>query len=347
MIAVASDKFKGTLTALEACQAIADGLRRAGISEEIRLWPMADGGEGTAEILRATATDDADFRVMAASESVGMGCFDLETKRLIDRSSYAFGEAIVRELNELDDRGTLLIGIGGTAVSDGGAGLLQALGYRFYGADRRLISEPITPRLLKDVRRINPPKDNYLIQRLKERGLLLCDVRASLLPESRTPLSALDFARQKGGDAHQIGIITEALNRLRSIFDVRPTLVDGAGGGIGYALGAVIGCRAMPGGDIILERYLKINPSPRLIVTGEGQVDSQSYGGKVVDAVNRYGRFNSVEVVTVGGRVVGRPPYPKVVAASKEDEPLPTTKEEARHRIVEAVATYFSDRASE
>ena len=323
MIVIACDKFKGTLTALEACEAIRSGLVAAGVTEEIQLWPMADGGEGTAEILGSE-------RTIESSKIVGFSNFSAATL-LIDRSSFALGRALIEQTAQLADGQPLYLGIGGTAIADGGSGLLQALGYRFYDSNGELIAEPMTPRLLSSVSRIELPDSREVTDRIRSRVRLLVDVEASLLPSPESPLSTMDFTRQKGADGAQDAIILTGLQRLKSLFpaDCRSQF-DGAGGALGFALASVIGCPAEFGAKTLFDRYLAAAVQfPRIVITGEGQLDAQTRGGKVVDYINRWGAARSIPVVTLAGRLSGPAPYPHAFSAVTNSSCCPSPAEAA------------------
>lgn len=304
MILIAVDKFKGSLTADEAAAAIADGLFAAGIREEVTICPMADGGEGTPDTVFG-------YPVIRSCDHIGWDNAGLVRKSILDRSSYALGEYLMHEYGpERQTGGTAApainesspgwIAIGGTITSDGGAGMLQALGMRFYDAEGREIATHITPRKLADVSKVEMSEEEreYWLKRLRA----LSDVEASLTGPG---LCALDFAAQKGATPEDIETIRRGLKWFASLAaSGKSSPIDGAGGGIGFAIASVLGCPYSNGAETILESKNIEWREFSLVITGEGRIDRQTGGGKVVDAVRRAAESHGVRCVAVGGYVI-------------------------------------------
>lgn len=328
MIVIASDKFKGTLTAEEACRAIADGLALAGVArEELRLMPMADGGDGTAAILGSLTGNSVS--VIESHQIIGPQCFG--SMPAMERSSYPLGEAVGR----CGDKDRVIMAVGGTATCDGGAGMLQALGMRAYGADGQLIERPLTPRLLAEVVEVD------FSQMMLTDGLLaLSDVKASLVPDGQEELSALDFARQKGFGEEDIQELERNLMHWRQVVETagfgRTSIIDGAGGGIGYALGAVLGARIEPGAKFVADAYGRnYLDGARLVISGEGCIDAQTGAGKVVAEMACRARERDIAFIAIGGRVKGAHPFP-TLAVDGPDTLCPLTTHEAYERLKSA-----------
>ncbi len=281
MILIAPDKFKGSLTAPQAAELIADALRLCGF-EDLMLVPMADGGEGTPRSLGGRS-------VILSSDFAGFGSTSLAGKSLMGRSSFPLGREILRHGSE-----PIYIAIGGTATSDGGAGLLQALGARFFGPQGEIL-RPITPADLPSLVRI----DTSGLAHPELTGL--SDVRAALLPPG---LSALDFARQKGASDADMKMLEAGLRRLAELLpDSPPGPHAGAGGGIGYALESVLKAPVADGAVAVLEAQHIPWQRVSLIITGEGRIDAQTAGGKVVKALTDKARQLAVPVIAIGGYV--------------------------------------------
>ncbi|MBD5276311.1 MAG: glycerate kinase [Bacteroides sp.] len=327
MIIIAPDKFKGTLSASEAARAIAQGLADAGADSTIKICPMADGGEGTAEILGPLLDDGED--IVESHAHTGPQCYGRTPA--MQRSSYALGNAIKRGSDTF-------VAIGGTACCDGGAGMLQALGMKAFDATGALIEKPLTPELLHTVRRV----DLSGLQRYAGRLVGLADVGASLLP-SLGRMSALDFAAQKGFKPSQMPRLRQALEHWARVTGGNPAApFTGAGGGIGYGLSLVPGTQLVPGSELVLSKLAMPLDRARLVITGEGCVDSQTSMGKVVATVARHAYKAGVPVLAVGGRVEGWHPY-ATLAVSGADEPVPAAGEEAFDKLRQAVALYFKN----
>ncbi len=327
MIIVAPDKFKGTLTAWEAARAIAMGLADAGADGHIEMCPMADGGEGTAEIL-APLIDDGE-NVVESWAFTGPQCYGRTPA--MQRSSYALGAAIKRGTDTY-------VAIGGTACCDGGAGMLQALGMRAYDAAGQLIERPLTPELLHAVRRV----DLSGLERHSGHLMGLADVGASLLP-SHGRLSALDFAAQKGFKPSQMPRLRQALEHWARLTGGNAAAAfTGAGGGIGYALSLIPDTRIVMGSELIFSKLAPPLGRARLVVTGEGCVDRQTAMGKVVATVARHASEAGVPVLAVGGRVEGWHPF-TTLAVCGPDDPVPDSSERAFDDLRHAVADFFKN----
>ncbi|MDE6160760.1 MAG: glycerate kinase, partial [Muribaculaceae bacterium] len=243
MIVIAPDKFKGTLSAAQAADAIAGGLRDAGIADTLRLYPMADGGDGTAAVLAGLLPGGT--CMVETHQHIGPACFRCEPAA---RSSFALGVEIGRALER---GGRVLVGIGGTACCDGGAGMLQALGLRAFRADGSEITEPLSPATLMQVASV----DASALPR-GARIIALSDVRASLAPSPDSALSALDFAHQKGFAETYMPQLAGALRHWHDIAAPgRSSPVDGAGGGVGFALVSVLGAEARSGARFVADAY--------------------------------------------------------------------------------------------
>ncbi|MDE5643682.1 MAG: glycerate kinase [Muribaculaceae bacterium] len=274
------DKFRGTLTAAQAAQAISEGL-----GGDCLCCPMADGGEGSAEAL-------PDLCVIESAKLIGHKS-PLCGQSILQRSSYTLGLEIAEALSRHD--GTVYIAVGGTVTADCGAGMLQALGAIFYDSCGRQISRQLCPDIIPEIHSMDISPLHGIAPRLH----LLSDVKATLTGPG---LSALDFLSQKGASDKEKSIISKALSHMKSIAGGKSEY-DGAGGGIGYALAGILGCPSSLGADFILD-HMNIDWSEvDLVATGEGCIDSQSLGGKTVGCILRKCKKMQKEAVAFGGRV--------------------------------------------
>jgi len=317
-ILIAPDKFKGTLSAPEAADIISHGL--ASLKARIVTIPMADGGEGTSETLsrllgmtprriaaRNSIMEPIDggagyyfnpsTRTAAIDSSavLGLGLLRENAPSPMTRSSYPLGEAMLSIIRN-DNPSLLYIGVGGTSTVDGGAGFLQALGYKFFNGDSEL-SHPLTADMLASITRISPPSAILL-----PRIIALSDVNAPLVAPEGYP-SSLTFAPQKGATKAEISSLSESLTRMSSLLPSTASSCDGAGGGIGYAL-ALIGAESTSGASFLIDLADIPSLRPDIIITGEGSLDSQTSMGKAVSAFADYGIRNHTPVLAVGGRVL-------------------------------------------
>lgn len=291
-ILIAVDKFKGTMTAGEAAAVIADCLRQYLPDVELTIRPIADGGEGTAVFVTDAASrerrtlDVYDFAgravqaeyyvdrgvaVMDSSAVVGSGMWRGREPNPMIASSFALGHAVRRLVGRYD---SVIVGLGGTATVDGGAGLLQALGAVFYDEDGNVIDEPMTAESLGRVGQISLAE----LMELRGRLRVVSDVSGSLVPENGGCLSSLDFARQKGVDAGRLPELEVALRHYQSLLPVScRSEYDAAAGGLGFALCGVCGV-GVQDTDMFFEKLF--DRQYDLVITGEGCFDRQSLSGK-------------------------------------------------------------------
>ena len=322
VILVAPDKFKGTLTAPRAAEAIAVGLRRAHPDARIELQPLADGGEGTVDALRsglggdlvpAVITGPLGAPVEAVFGRLDDGRVAIEVASVtglarLARYEYAPLEATSRGVGELvatvmDDYpgAPILIGIGGTASTDGGTGAATALGYRFLGARGQEL--PPGGGALVRLARI----DNGTARRAA--GVTgICDVANPLLGNRGC---ARVYGPQKGATPGEVELLEEAMGVLadRISADLGLDIADvpgaGAGGGLGAGLVAFMGAKLLPGAAVVTaavglpERIGRAD----LVVTGEGSIDRQSLEGKVPATVARMATEARVPCIAVAGRI--------------------------------------------
>jgi glycerate 2-kinase len=257
--------LKGVLSARQAAAALAEGLRRGGA--DVAEVPVADGGEGTLEVLHAALGGDRrdgwlelrhEVAAVESAEVIGLG---LMTEDVMRASSRPLGELI----NEVLGAGPseLLIFLGGTATVDGGAGLLEVLS-----------DLPVPTKVA-------------------------CDVRAPLLD------AVWVFAEQKGATAEQLSVLERRLLQNSALRAYRDTPGAGAAGGLGAAL-ASLGAELVEGAPLVLEllglRAQLIGVD--LVVTGEGAVDRSTWMGKAPDAVLSLCAERGVRCALFGGRVL-------------------------------------------
>jgi glycerate kinase len=333
MILLAPDKFKGTLTAAQVASTITEALRSRGVTDDIVTLPMADGGEGTAEALAAMPIADRrgcyildkHSRLIVSAEIVGRDNFDMLKQSVIDRSSFDLGKAVkLMTQDEAVER--VYIAVGGTATSDGGAGMLQALGAIFRDSNGEIITAPITPALLCSVTEIELPDYRFV-----NKIIGLIDVKAGLYDGA---ISALTFAPQKGATIEDMAIIERSLRKLSELTSHgRSSEYDGAGGGIGYALATALGAECQPGADFILQ-HASINwQDVSMVITGEGSIDRQTAAGKVVNAVCTAAQAHGVPFIAIGGRVADGINNPSYISTMLPGEGAPQSATEAAARL--------------
>jgi glycerate kinase len=320
-VVVASDKFKGSLTAGQVAAAITAGLVDGVPDVEVRTVVVADGGDGTLEAVEAAgfapvpvACSGPTGEPVASSYAVrdgvavvemadACGLIRLPGGRLdpMTASSRGLGEVIAVALDAGLRR--VVIGIGGSASTDGGAGMVQALGARLLdsgGGELAPGGGALRDLATIDLSGLHPALAASQIT-------VACDVDNPLTG----PMGAAAvFAPQKGASPAQVAELDAGLGRLAAVVaaqtgrDETATPGAGAAGGVGWAALAVLGARMRPGIALVLELagFDALLDGARLVVTGEGSLDRQTLLGKAPAGVARAARAAGVPVVAVCGR---------------------------------------------
>ena len=322
-IVIAPDSYKESLSALDVATAIEAGFQEIYPDAEYVKLPVADGGEGTVEAMVAatqgrlvpvtvtgplnkpvhafyglSGDERCAFIEMAAAsglESVPPTC-----RNPLVTTTWGTGELIRHAL----DAGVqqIIIGIGGSATNDGGAGMVQALGGKLLKADNQQIA--VGGGALEQLARIDLSE---LDSRLADCRIdVACDVTNPLTgPEGATAV----FGPQKGATAEMIVRLDRALAHYARIIQ-RDLAVDvlhleggGAAGGMGAALYAFCGARLRPGIEIVTDalRLAELVADADLVITGEGRIDSQTIHGKVPVGVAKVAQRYNVPVIAIAG----------------------------------------------
>ncbi|WP_367873635.1 glycerate kinase [Luteolibacter sp. Populi] len=316
---LACDKFKGSLSAVEACEAI-----RAGLPPEwtVDICPIADGGEGFIETMLAgtggelvsAAASDALGRPVVASYGIyrspegpvailemsaasGLWRIAPEDRNPCASSTLGTGQ-LIRHAIEVSQAVRLLIGIGGSATNDGGAGIAAALGVRFL--DEKGWEMPPVPEnlsflhYLDESRRIDLPEI-----------IVACDVDNPLTgPRGASAV----FGPQKGASPEEVAFLDATLTRLVAISGAQleaDTPGAGAAGGLGFGLMRFAGAKLVSGFDLVAEALglAERIAAADLVITGEGSLDFQTLGGKGPAGVAAMAKAAGVPVLAVAGRV--------------------------------------------
>ena len=324
-VVVAIDSLKGSLSSLEAGDAIRNGIRKAIPDTEVHVRPLADGGEGTVEALTlgmggklvtvsvtgplgepvdcvyGILSDDKTAIIEMAS-AAGITLVPNEKRNPLHTTTYGVGEIIKDAISKGCRH--FIIGIGGSATNDGGIGMLQALGYEMLDKDKRQI--PLGAKGLKDLEIIT---DDFVIPELKECTFrIACDVTNPLCGEFGC--SAI-FAPQKGADASMIPQMDQWLSHYAKLTAEKRTTADanypgtGAAGGMGFAFLAYTNAILESGVKIILEEtqlenYIK---DADIVVTGEGRLDCQTVYGKAPIGVAKLAKKYSKPVIAFAGSI--------------------------------------------
>ena len=321
-VVIAPQSFKGSADAVAVAGAIARGVRRVWPDAETIELPLADGGEGTVralvratggELRRARVHDpllreiDAEWGALgdhktAVVEMAAANGLPLLTESERDprvTSTRGTGELILAAAASGAHR--IVIGIGGSATNDGGAGMARAFGYRFF--DREGSELPEGGAALARLWRIDGQTDPRLVRPSIDAA---CDVTNPLLgPEGASAV----FGPQKGATPEIVRELDAALARYADVVErfvgrsIRDVPGAGAAGGLGAGLLAFLDARLVSGAQLVLsavafERKLD---GAALVITGEGRIDRQSTYGKLTQAVTLAARAHGVAVVAVAG----------------------------------------------
>jgi len=374
-ILVAPDKFKGVLTAREAAENIAQGLRDALPDAKIEMVPMADGGEGTAEVicnahgaswLQCKAHDplgreidarygwisDNKLAVMEMSEAAGMRRLSESERDPGRANTFGVGEMIL----DASDRGAkkLIIGLGGSATNDGGFGMARALGFRFLAGTKEL-TETVS-ELVKLTEILLPKRSvGALVPSAQSRNRRL--TQPPLQPEVPKITAAVDvrnplfgkngatriFGPQKGATEDELDILERALTRLAEViaeefgFDYRDQPGAGAAGGLGFGLMSFCSAKIRSGFDVVAEAVgLESKMKDAdLVITGEGSLDRQTLEGKTPAGVARLARRLGKPVFAIVGRAINDREVREVFDAVYENTRPGMSQEENMKRAAE------------
>ncbi len=316
-VLIAPDSFKSTLGAAQAAAALAAGWREVRPADELRMLPLADGGEGTVDALAAATPDSVRHEATVGGPAgppitvpwlelpdgtavvelaTCCGLPLLPTPDPLRASTRALGELISHVLGFGVPR--LLVGLGGSASTDGGVGALQALGARFTAVDGRELEAG--GAALRDLAAVDA---SGLPARPPGGVELLTDVTNPLTGPSG---AAAVFGPQKGATPADVAVLAAGLDRLRAVVGTPDGPGCGAAGGTSYGLAAVWGARIVPGAEHLLAAtgFAPALADRDLLITGEGSFDAQSLGGKLVGTALADAARSGVPAVVIAGRVV-------------------------------------------
>jgi glycerate 2-kinase len=323
-VVVAPDSFGGTLSAREAAEAIALGWRSVRRGDDIASLPLADGGEGTLDVV----AEDGDERcfeevadplgrprkalwlrredgsaVVETAEACGLRLLGRDERNPLRTTTYGVGQLL--DAARRSGARRIVVGLGGSATVDGGAGALLALGHRLTRGDGRGVK--VGARELVELARIEP---RWVVPEWSDVDVTVwCDVRTRLDEAARI------FGPQKGASPEAVGTLARGLEVWAGAVERdlggrwRQLEGSGAAGGLGFGLAAGVGAELVPGAAAIADEVgLRAAVADAdLVITGEGTLDATSLEGKVVGEVVEAAGAVGVPVVAVVGqaRVTG------------------------------------------
>ena len=322
-IAVVMDSFKGSMTSLEAGEAVKNGIKRAAPDAEVVVKPIADGGEGTVDALvcgmngsyrqlRVTGPlgekvdctygilPDEQTAVMEMSAAAGLPLIPPSSRNPLYTTTRGVGEMILDAIEQGCRR--FIIGIGGSATNDGGVGMLQALGFDFLDRDGNAIRSGAQG--LQELVRID---NAHVLPQLKECSFrIACDVSNPLCGENGC--SAV-YGPQKGATSESIERMDRWLNHYAQLAKQLYPQADaekpgtGAAGGMGFAFLTFLNAQLIPGIQLVMEEMgaEQLFQQSDLVITGEGRLDGQTMMGKVPVGVAALAKKHHKPVVALAG----------------------------------------------
>lgn len=337
-ILIAPDKFKGSLSAQQVAENIALGIRDVIPDAQIEIAPVADGGEGTAEVIckargggwvtchahgplgnpieaRYVWLSENASAVIEMSEAAGLRALKDGVRDVLRANTFGVGEMLLDGAK----RGAreIIVGVGGSVTNDGGFGMARALGFRFFTGEpeRELDVGPVD---LVELARIEPPVaagvSTAKFSQMQPARLPLqlkiiaaCDVKNPLLGENGATRT---FGPQKGATPDELEILERALTRLADTVtrelgcDFRNNPGAGAAGGLGFGLMSFCRGELRPGFDVVadaVELEEKIRRAD-VVITGEGKLDRQTLEGKAPAGVALLAHKYGKRVFAVVGR---------------------------------------------
>lgn len=324
-VIVAPDSYKGSISAKDICMAAEKGIKNVIPDAEVLSLPLADGGEGTMENLVFASGGarrsvyvtgpmgekiEAAYGVMGDKETViiemaqasGLPLVREGRKNPMKTTSYGTGELIAHALNAGYRK--FIVGLGGSATNDGGLGMLQALGMKFYGKDNDEVTNDGT-----GLTRLAAYDETGLDSRIKDSTFIIAsDVTNKLCgPEG----AAAIFGPQKGATPDMVKKLDHGLSRFSDIVEQKTNINmkkltgGGAAGGMGASMIVFLNAEVRPGISIMMDEtnFEEKMKTADLVITGEGKLDGQTLSGKVIKGVCSAAAKHNVPIIALCGMV--------------------------------------------
>ena len=322
---IAPDKYKGSLTAFEFCNAVEEGLNMALEKAEIKKMPLADGGDGTIDVVKhylkgdivKVKVNDPMFRTIEAqylfsketkisyiemAEASGLKLLKEGEKNCMLTTTLGTGELIADALQK--GAKEIILGIGGSATNDAGIGMASALGFRFLDANNAVL-EPKGENLIHiktiDSSGVNPLLKNLVVK-------VACDVTNPLFGKNG---AAYIYASQKGASNEDIEALDNGLRNYSKIvqrqFGIDTQQIEGAGAAGGMGAGSMVFLNAqLTSGIDLIKELADFDTNIKgadWVITGEGKLDDQTLSGKTISGVIKSAKNQNVSVAALCGSV--------------------------------------------
>ncbi|EQK41306.1 glycerate kinase family protein [[Clostridium] bifermentans ATCC 638] len=322
-IVISIDSLKGSLTSIEAANAIKKGILSVDNKSDVVIMPLADGGEGTVEALvqgmngeekvitvtgpineKVNATygilKETNTAIIEMAQASGLPLVPAELRNPLNTTTYGVGE-IIKEAIEKGCR-NFIVGIGGSATNDCGVGMLQALGFEFYDENDNLVG--LGGKVLNQIKRINT--ENKLKELDECNFKIACDVNNPLYGENG---AAYIYGPQKGATKEIVKELDKGLKNFAEVVkkdlgkDIAHIEGAGAAGGLGFGFLGFLNSKLESGIKIILDeiKLEEVVKDADLVITGEGRLDNQTAMGKAPIGVAKLAKKHGAKVIAIAG----------------------------------------------
>lgn len=322
-IVISIDSLKGSLSSIEAANAIKTGILNVYNRADIKIMPLADGGEGTVEALvegmngqeqvisvtgpineKVNATygilKETNTAIIEMAQASGLPLVPTELRNPLNTTTYGVGE-IIKEAIEKGCR-NFIVGIGGSATNDGGVGMLQALGFEFFDENNNLVG--LGGKVLNQIKSIKI--DNRLKELDECNFKIACDVNNPLFGLNG---AAHIYGPQKGATKEIVEQLDKGLINFSEVVkkdlgkDIDQVPGVGAAGGLGFAFLGFLNSKLESGIKIILDE-IKLEDEIKdadIVITGEGRLDNQTAMGKAPIGVAKLAKKHGAKVIAIAG----------------------------------------------
>ena len=322
-IVISIDSLKGSLTSIEAANAIKKGILSVDNKSDVVIMPLADGGEGTVEALvqgmngeekvisvtgpineKVNATygilKETNTAIIEMAQASGLPLVPAELRNPLNTTTYGVGE-IIKEAIEKGCR-NFIVGIGGSATNDCGVGMLQALGFEFYDENDNLVG--LGGKVLNQIKRIKT--DNKLKELDECNFKIACDVNNPLYGENG---AAYIYGPQKGATKEIVKELDKGLKNFAEVVkkdlgkDIAHIEGAGAAGGLGFGFLGFLNSKLESGIKIILDeiKLEEVVKDADIVITGEGRLDNQTAMGKAPIGVAKLAKKHGAKVIAIAG----------------------------------------------
>lgn len=322
-IVISIDSLKGSLTSIEAANAIKKGILSVDNKSDVVIMPLADGGEGTVEALvqgmsgeekvisvtgpineKVNATygilKETNTAIIEMAQASGLPLVPSELRNPLNTTTYGVGE-IIKAAIEKGCR-NFIVGIGGSATNDCGVGMLQALGFEFYDENDNLVG--LGGKVLNQIKRIKT--DNKLKELDDCNFKIACDVNNPLYGENG---AAYIYGPQKGATKEIVKELDKGLKNFAEVVnkdlgkDIAHIEGAGAAGGLGFGFLGFLNSKLESGIKIILDeiKLEEVVKDADIVVTGEGRLDNQTAMGKAPIGVAKLAKKHGAKVIAIAG----------------------------------------------